>query len=116
MDTTRVQYTGYTIEIPDYLQKPFKVLSTILKGLKVDHPCDLINYPGAADLLQTCSCCVYAAIGSEHAHDGKIGEAFKNWHHLDAFERDDAVIKAALKTEPLDISHMKQTGSRYNFE
>ncbi len=115
MDTTFVQYPGYTVEIPDRFIHPFKMLSTVLLGANFDHPCELLDFPASEELIEMCDQCVYTAIGKEFAHDGKIADAFNQWRHLSMYERVSEIVKAAQKIEPLDITHMKNTGGRHNF-
>lgn len=116
MNTTYVQYPGYTVEIPDQLNHPFKVFATVLLGAEFDHPLEVLDHPASAELFETCDMCVYTAIGKECAHDSKIGDAFNQWRQLAMYERLNAIIKAASKIDPMDITHMKSTGGRHSFK
>ena len=111
MNTTTVQYPGYTIEIADHLTHPFRVLSTILTGLEFDHPIDLLSSSVTSDVIRKCYECVSASIGKEFAHEDKIRDALANWSNLTQYERLTMIIEAAEKTEPLEISSVFAGGS-----
>ena len=110
-----IQYPGYTVEIPDALMHPFKVLATVLAGYEFDHPFELYQNPNVANAANTCLDCVSAAIGKQFAHESSLGDAFNQWHALSAFDRLEHVIKAAMAAEPVDIGYMQETGGRNNF-
>jgi hypothetical protein len=109
-----IQYPGYTVEIPDHLLKPFKVLATVLAGAEFDHPFDLYNNPHSARVVDTCIECISAAIGKQFAHESSLGDAVNQWRALSDFERLELVIKAAISAEPLDLAYILETGGRTN--
>jgi hypothetical protein len=110
-----IKYPGYTVEIPDRLLKPFKLLATVLAGYEFDHPFELFNNPHSAKVVQTCLDCVLVALGKQFAHESSLGDAFNQWSILSDFERLELVIKAAMAAQPVDIGYMLQTGGRPNF-
>ena len=116
MTNAYVQYPGYTVDIPDQLNHPFKVFATVLLGAEFDHPVEVLNNPASAELFEECDMCVHTAIGKEFAHDGKIGDAYNQWRRLSVYERITAIIEAAHRVDPLDITEMKSAGWRHNFK
>lgn len=110
MNITEIQYPGYTIEIPDGLLKPFRLLSRILNDIDFDHPVDLLSFPVTSELIKTCDECVCASVGKVFAHDMKVGNALAQWVNLSQYERATIIIEAAEKTEPFDISSVFGAG------
>jgi hypothetical protein len=111
MNTITIQYPGYTIDIADYLTRPFRVLSTILSGVEFDHPVELLSSSVASELINQCNECIIASIGKEFAHEGKIRNALANWSNLTQYERLTIIIEAAAKTAPLEISSVFDAAS-----
>lgn len=114
MNTTSIQYPGYTIEIPDPLLKPFRVLSTVLSGVDHLHPMQMLENPAIAEIIEDCNFSVLAAIGKEYAHDAKIGDAVNQWNYIGYFDRAMIIRRAAARTEPLDLGLMLETGRRFD--
>jgi hypothetical protein len=110
-----IKYPGYTVEIPDHLMHPFKVLATVLAGIEFDHPCDLFHNRHSADVVDACLDCVLVAIGKQFAHESGLGGAANQWRALSDFERIEHVIKAAMAAGPLDIGYMQETCGRKAF-
>ncbi|MEY8118484.1 hypothetical protein AB9F26_09495 [Falsihalocynthiibacter sp. BN13B15] len=111
MNTTTVQYPGYTIEIPDGLIQPFRELSTIINNIYVDGPDGILSNPVTRKLVEHCNDCVSAAIGKEFAHELKIGDALSQWRNLSSYERSSLILDAAFNTEPFNISSVFEAGS-----
>lgn len=111
MNTTTVQYPGYTIDIADHLTQPFEVLSRILNGVEFDHPADPLYNNVTAEIINQCNECVIASIGKEFAHEDKIRNALANWSNLSQYERAEIIINAAAKTEPLEFPDIFRGGS-----
>lgn len=110
MNTTSVQYPGYTIEIADHLIRPFKVLSRILTGIEFDHPSDLLYHIITAELIKACDECVCASVGKAFAHQDKIRNALANWSNLSQYERAEIIINAAAKTDPIELPDIFRAG------
>ena len=113
MNRTEIQYLGYTIEIPDGLLKPFRLLSSIMNNIDFDGPDDILSYPVTYNLVERCNDCVSAAIGKEFAHDIKIGNALTGWINLTRYERSSIILDAAVNTAPFDFaSNFEASSSR----
>jgi hypothetical protein len=111
-----IQYSGYTVEIPDTLIHPFKVLATVLAAYEFDHPLDLYDNQNVANVANNCLSCVTAAIGKQYAEDNCLGDAFNHWRALGDFDRISHIIKAAMAAKPVDIGYMLETGGRKYLE
>jgi hypothetical protein len=114
MNTTEIQYPGYTIEIPDGLLKPFRLLSTIMNNIYFDGSDDILSYPVTYELVERCNDYVSASIGKEFAHDIKIGNALSEWINLSQYERWVIILDAAANTAPFDFASNFQASSSRN--
>ncbi|GAB5431036.1 MAG: hypothetical protein EpisKO_04060 [Epibacterium sp.] len=110
METTTVQYPGYTIEIPETLIKPFRILSTVMKGMEVEDPIPLLSEPISAEIIEACIHAVSTSIGKEFAHDAKISNALSQWAKLSKYEKTLIITEASDKIEPFDHGLKLQTG------
>jgi hypothetical protein len=111
MNTITIQYPGYTIEIPDGLLEPFRLLSTIMNNIDFDGPYDILAYPVTYKLVERCNDCVSAAIGKAFAHDIKIGVALSEWINLSQYERSSIILDAAVNTAPFDFASIFEANS-----
>lgn len=114
MNQTQVLYRGYSIDIPDGLIKPFKLLAFLLKHLEFESIFDLMNNNATLDLLAKCANATIAAIGQNFAHDTRVGAALDGWLSMSEVEQVIELVKAARMTEPSDFSHIFQNSSDHN--
>lgn len=104
MSTIQVQYTDYVATIPSELAGPFKLLSSLLTHMKIEHSVELLENEATSQIVDGCILTTSVSIGTHFGGSEKLKPAVPAWAGLCIFEKVLAVADAAKRTEPYNFA------------